>query len=227
MNTLWKELPIWKTQLLAECEQAIRELPTPGLIELPSANDDQPSLYDFYAELAVVRNEQRTGNRKLSEVLTDFSNVLTDIKERQSDLQARAAEPAPPVDSKADSKIAKALIDILDRVDRIIAASEEPIEFARPSGIFGFLQATPVSQPNQWIKQRESLGILRKHFSPLMELVELEYRPVEGLPFDPQTMKAVSCPADGELSDFVVTKEVLKGYWWRNENIRPAEVEVG
>ena len=220
MTIITGELSEWKKQLLAECEQAIRQLPEPGIIHLPeSKGNEEPSLFGFYSELAALRNEHRSGNRKLSQVLGDFSNVLDNLGEKQ------ASEPENQnrsADKPGNAKTAKALMDLLDRLDRIIAAGQTPL--VEDNSFFPIFRRRP--SPEKWIKQLESLEILRKHCAPLMELVGLEYRATEGERYDPRTMKAVSCPEGCDLNELIVTKEVVKGYWCNGENIRPAEVET-
>ena len=222
METLVKsELPIWKQELLAECERAICELPDPPSIDLPDLQEDAPDLIGFHTELAMLRNEQRTGNRKLFEVLEDFSGVLNDVKSSQS--KSKETPTATAGDQKTVGKVARQLIDLLDRLDRIIDASLTPLEVE--TGLLQLINRRPT--PAQWQRQSESLDMLRQHFSPIMELIGLEYRSVVGDAYDPETMKAIDCPPGLDFDEMLVTKEMVKGYWCDGENIRIAEVVLG
>lgn len=211
----------WRSKLLDQCQTAVAALDLSSVDFHAVTTPDPPSLYDFFAELAALRNEQKRGNRKFSDVLSTFTSLLENMRDERDLASTRNIEANQvPSQEKGDRSLALSLIDLRDRLDRILTkAADSPMQVK--VGFFG-----KTSSPPAWEKHRESLDILSHHFQPVLAAAGLERIPTKGLPYDPREMKATSSPPGETLHYLHVVRETLPGYRWQGQCLRPAEVEV-
>jgi len=211
---------LWRSELLAHCESAVKNLDFSTLDFAAVTQTDPPSLYNFFAELATLRNEQKRGNRKFSDVLSNFTSLLENMRDDREQAAQKSFDELKTSGEKVDRSLALGLIDLADRLDRILAnAAQSPIKVK--VGLFG-----KTSIPSAWQKHCESLEILSHHFQPVLAAAGIERIATTGLCYNPSEMKAVSAPANENLGSLHVIRELLPGYHWQGQCLRPAEVEV-
>ncbi|MCF6310871.1 MAG: nucleotide exchange factor GrpE [Verrucomicrobiales bacterium] len=211
---------LWRHELLAQCEAAVKNLDFSTLDLAAIQQADPPSLYDFFAELETLRNEQKRGNRKFSDVLSNFTSLLENMRDDRQQAAEKSMDDLKASGEKVDRSLALGLIDLRDRLDRILAnAAHAPMEVK--VGLFG-----KKITPSAWKTHCESLKILSQHFQPMLAAAGLERISTIGLCYNPSEMKAVSAPANENLGSLRVIRELLPGYHWQGQCLRPAEVEV-
>jgi len=214
--------PDWKRSLLAACAEAIAQLPddAPPTPSLRRA-EDPPSLYSFFEEMAILRNEMRKGNRRTAETFSKFGEILETMREDSGKLRERLANPATAETSQVNPrKFALNLVDFVDRTGRLESA-------ARAQAVGGWLSR--LRSAGAWVQQAEALSILRDHLQQLLSesgIARIDAAP--GKPFDPHLMRAVGRDASGgsDRTTMIVSEELLPGYRLADQCLRPAEVRV-
>ncbi len=212
-NQAWKEL------LRARCAEAIERLEIrPPTLE---TEPEPPSLYDFHADLAALRNELRKGNRKTAETFSRFGDVLESMQADSGKLREfLAAAAKPDKTGKISRNLALGLIDIADRLERLETAAELQAE----SGLLALARAE-----NRWRKQTEALEIVRQRLHDLLAHTGIQRIESTGQPFDPLWMKAVAgeqSPSSPAQTRLIVAEELLAGYRMGEDCLRPAEVRL-
>jgi molecular chaperone GrpE (heat shock protein) len=216
------EWPEWKRSLLASCTAAIESLPDePPASTSLRPGEQSPSLYSFFEEIAVLRNEMRKGNRRTAETFAKFGEILENMREDSGKLRERLANPASADSSRgAPRKFALNLVEFIDRTARLESS-------ARTQAGQGWLAR--LRSGDAWVQQAEALSILHEHLHHLVSesgLERIEASP--GTPFDPLLMKSVgrTAPRKGDGAAMVVSEQLLPGYRLGEQCLRPAEVRV-
>ncbi|GEM_PF-1363539 len=212
----------WKSRLLDACGEAVGRLPDDPPLEGFSGPDaGPPSLYSFFEEVAVLRNELRAGNRRAAETFAKFGEVLEGMREDSGKLRERLAGAAEAQSQPVGARrIASLLVEIIDRIGRL--------ESAARAGAEGGWMARLGSR-GRWVRQAEGLAILHDHLRELLAREGVErIDAAPGERFDPHFMKAVGRESARESGGgaLVVSEEILPGYRFGEECLRPAEVRV-
>ena len=78
-------------------------------------------------------------------------------------------------------------------------------------------------QQDGWVQ-----GVLRIDQQLAGYLKDLELKPITavGREFDPALMEAVAVVADADRAEGLVVEEVLRGYFYKDQVLRPAQVKV-
>lgn len=214
----------WKAQLLAQCADVVENLPdeAPGILR-PDSETRPPSLYAFFEELLATRNELRKGNRKTAETFSRFGDVLEAMQADSHQLRGRLAE-ASETPSGEDAghrhNLAMALVGLRDRIQRLLAATQEHSGKGWP----GFFR-----QEQRWRQQTDAIGILGDQLRTLMESEGIQLvEPVPGSPFDPLRMQAVGEVegAQDEPGNLAVAETLQSGYQLDGKCLRQAEVRL-
>jgi len=219
--------PSWKADLKQRCLVAISQLPDN---EEEIVGDDEsedlmppPSLYAFYEELLTMRNEVRKINRKTAGTFTRFGDVLEGMQVDSRKLREHFNKESLSRKSKSSltRNTALAMIDLLDRAQRLEKASRKQLE----KGWRGVFQARSHEE-----KQNGAVSIFTDHLKKLLSDSNIELIRVQpGDVFDPLCMKAVgeltgNADKENPLSQLVVSSESLPGYRMGEQCLRPAEV---
>ena len=180
---------------------------------------EPPDLYSFYEALAVLRNENRTGNRKTAEALSQLSDTLQHFDRRLTEIRADRRR-----DQEQDQKSAfprshlLSLVDLQDRARRLVGALAEP----PPSPLFG-----AGKWPAAWDNINEAMTMFASRVHTLIGNAGIEKIITAGQPFDPETMIAVaSTPPTTAYPAGSIVSESSPGYLIAGEVLRLAEVEI-
>jgi hypothetical protein len=187
-----------------------------------NGDTDTPDLFSFYEELAALRAESRKGNRKAAEVFSQFGSSLGHFEEEVKRLREQLARVTSQTEEQTLPRPhCLALVEMLDRLYRLAAA------FARPPkpGPLAFLQPDRPWR-EAWESLRQAASILVTHLRKLTEQAGVQPLPALGEPFDPTRMVAVGTVPAGSRPANRVVEEITKGYLWRGEALRPAEVKI-
>jgi hypothetical protein len=215
-----QELDAWKQRLRRQFEvwlQSVEQMS--GIQEQTEA----PDLYSLYEELTALRNETRKGNRKSAEVLSRFDESLGRFQDEIGRLgeQLGRIESAPRDRAELPRSYFLALVELVDRMHRLGAAFERP---PRP-GWLAFLSPDGPWR-KAWANLQHGFSILFTHFEKLLEQAGVQRLNTLGTTFDPVTMIAVATTTPDGRPLNVVVEEVVPGYRWRDELLRPAEVKI-
>jgi hypothetical protein len=177
----------------------------------------------LYAELAALRNETRQGNRKSADVFNRLGESLGRFEDEVRRLREQISRREVALGDKAvlPRSYSLALVELVDRMHRLGAALERPPQ----PGRLAFL-----SRHGRWRKAwanwKHGFSILVTHFENLLEQAGIQRLNTVGATFDPLTMLAVATTAPDGRPPNVVVEEIVPGYRWRDEILRPAEVKI-
>jgi molecular chaperone GrpE len=214
-----QELEAWKDALLDDFETWLEQL---EVIHDPEEEEEQsPDLYSFYEQLAAANAETRKANRRTAEVISQWGETLARFDEslsplRQSVADLAAAQPKPDEMSRAHCL---ALIEVMDRLERIAAAFESPPRSSWWAG-------KNAAWHQAWEAQRQALTIVLGHLRDLLKNQGVTRLDTMGKPFDPSAMNAVAVDQDVSRPVQVVLEEIAAGYARHDELLRLAQVKV-
>jgi len=206
---------------------------TDGEEETFEAEESGLTLEALHEELIATTTEARRGNRRTLDVLKNFGAVLDALSATANAthkavraIPLAAASQGAAGDGSVPRDFAIMLVDLGDRLDRVIAG------FARPPG--GIRSWWPGARKSQalwseaWAMQADALAILRSHLGILLKQSGLERLEVVGRPFDPHTMSAIESAVDPDKPDHTVLAEILPGWRFADSGqlVRPAQVKV-
>jgi molecular chaperone GrpE (heat shock protein) len=212
------ELTGWKDQLRREFEGWLDDIE-----EIPPAPDDlnavdQPDLHSFYEELASLSTESRKANRRTAEAISQWNEVLQHFQGDFTQLRRLFTERFGPEAETLPRAHSLALLDLLDRVERMAEA------FNRPPKPAWWSRDRPWR--TAWGAQRSALDILQSHLLALLKKEGIERIATRGATFDPGTMTAVAAEPRANLPPQTVLEECIPGYVCRGVVLRLAQVKV-
>lgn len=212
------ELTDWKEQLRADFElwlDSVEEIPLD-----PDDPDDgvEPDLHSFYEELASLSTESRKANRRSAEAVSQWNEVLNLFQGDLSQLRRLFTERFSPEAETLPRGHCLALIDLLDRVERMAEVFDRPPKRVWWSGDRAWRAA--------WGAQRGAMDILRSHLLALLKKEGIQRIATCGAAFDPGTMTAVAVELRADVPPQTVLEELIPGYVSRGAVLRLAQVKV-
>jgi molecular chaperone GrpE (heat shock protein) len=212
------DLADWKAALRRDFESWLE-----GLEEIPSDAADPeeeagPDLNSFFEELAVLSTESRKANRRTAEAFSHWNEVLAQFQGDLGQLRQVFAEERRVEGEDLPRAHCLALIDLLDRVDRMAEG------FRRTPGKAWW--SNDRAWRASWKVQSGALEILRGHLEGLLKQAGISRFQTIGRPFDPGMMTAVVAEPNASLPPQSVIEEVVPGYTCRGDVLRLAQVKV-
>ena len=139
----------------------------------------------------------------------DRIGLLTEALQREradaENGRRRAALDREQAASTAKTAVIADLLPLLDNLDRAFGSVPAQLE------------------TDNWVK-----GVLyiRQQLQTILQALDLHPVPTAGQQFDPATMEAVETVSDKSQPSGVVAAEVVKGYLYQGQILRPAQVKV-
>ncbi len=187
------------------------------LEETPESQQALPEigLAQLFTELAALRTEVRTESRQFNRVMEEYRKLLTLLEREQQQYESR-------LKSFESQRLRPLLLDLVDVRDRL-AAGVDALQVLRPGWLIRWL-----------CKQRrlrfeavsEGQRLTLERFDEMLAALDLEPIEVCGLPFDPQVMRAAEILHSRRHKEGEVIAEIRRGWYWRGEVLRLAEVKV-
>jgi molecular chaperone GrpE len=210
---------VWKQAIRRDFESwlaTVEEIPV-----YDNAAEEEPDLYSFYEQLAIISAESRKSNRRAAEAFSQWGDVLirleTELK-RFHDGTAQAMKDDSG-NGSLSGKHCLALIELLDRLLRLRDAFEMPMPKRRW-----------FSKGDEWLKawnaQREACEILITHYEALLAGEGIRHMHCLGCAFDPAMMTAAAIERDPARPSNTVIEELTRGCLRHGELLRFAQVKV-
>ena len=212
-----QELSDWKEELRREFEswlETVDSVPEVDITELAPT----PDLFGFYREFAASTAEARRSNRRTAEAFSQWGDTLSRFDTELRSLRESVGRPTANKGDGLPRSWCLALIEILDRLQRLAAALRNP----PPARWWG--QANAWRQA--WKSQQQALAILIGHTDALLSKAGITRIVTVGETFDPMTMSATATSMDAGRPHHTVVEELAAGYRLQEELIRVAEVKV-
>lgn len=207
-----------KEAVLKEFQAYLEEIPEKGDREVEEG--EQVDLFSLYSELTGLKSEVRIESRQLKSALDDFREVFGALDMANRDLASRFEELQQEKKDLETAAVKPVVSGLLDMYDRLAAAAAQEIP---PSSFFSKF----CRREREWIKrQAEGQQMTLRRLLDVLEMCGVEPVPAEREMFDPRFMKAVGTDSRADLGEGAVVAELRKGFSWRGNPLRAAEVIV-
>jgi molecular chaperone GrpE len=152
--------------------------------------------------------------KKLSDSQKKMEEVIASYREFKAEAGLETRKARERIQSEYDKRLtqakgdmAKRFLEVLENLDRAIAASSEAQRFQ---------------------SLLEGVKLIRNQFSTALSALGLEEITPTGEPFNPEMAEAIqTAEVEDEAEDGTVLQVVRKGYRLNNVLVRPAQVIVG
>jgi molecular chaperone GrpE len=199
-------MPNDKEALLAAFERFLAEAPETG---------SEVGLAQLFAELAALRVEVRTETQRYDQTLEEYRRLLELTEQEQASHAARL---------KAIERelLRPLLLDLVELRDRQ-AAGIEAVAALRPNWL---VRRLCKRKRLRFQAVLDGLKITLARLDQLLASLEVEPVQAEGRQFDPKTMRAAEVVSLRQQPKGQVVAVLRRGWRWRGELLRPAEVRV-
>jgi hypothetical protein len=232
-----EQIPSWRDDVLDHCRRWLDEIQ-----EEPLVGDDQeqPDLYSFYEELAVLRNEFRKSSRRSHETFVQFGSHLDKFDGVMGSLSQRLESFARDKENSEFAVMQETLMHIVEIHERLrrfnsklksigSAVSSEPMPVSTGfwSRLFcGENRSVAPASPDVSDSVVEGFTLIMSHFDEFLIRTGVSRTVAVGAPFDPARMMAVGAvTSDAHLPNTVV-EEIAGGYAYRGRVLKLAKVTV-
>ena len=212
-----------KEQLLERFRACLEEAPELAALE-EGVPERQTDLYALFAELVALKNEVRLESRQVKTALDEFRAVFETVQVGQTRLGQELDRAHSAIPDHQRAALKPLLLELLELRDRFEAG----------------LRSLQNYQPTFWVRalgrrrrERDLLQALAqgqeislRRLDQLLGAQQVAAVEAEGRLLDPHTMRAAELDERPHIPNGVVTEELRKGYLWRGELLRLAEVRV-
>jgi molecular chaperone GrpE len=192
--------------------------------DLDVTSEPEPcDLHTLFAELAALRTEVKTQARQTKSALDDFRLGYESLRQANDRLNHDLGDARQQLARQQRATERVFLLELLDMHDRQLAAvtllqgfqpGEMLLRRSRKKDKALILSL----QQGQDIALRRLEQTLRQHQVTPMEVLDC--------PVDPHSMTVIEVEHRSDCDDGMVTAELRRGFYWREEILRPAEVKV-
>ncbi len=184
-----------------------------------AADEDQVlpevGLSQLFTELAALRTEVRSESRQFNRALEEYRRLLELLEREQRQYENRLKD-------YERQRLRPLLLDLVDVRDRI-GAGLVALEVLRPGWLVRWL-CKRRRMRYQAVSEGQRLTLER--FDQMLAALELEPIDAVGRHFDPSVMRAAEIVHLRKFQDGEVVAEIRRGWCWRGEVLRLAEVKV-
>jgi len=226
----------------------------PTLPEYLAAEPESPTPFDPYqmvAEWIALRHEVKQQGKLLQTSHNSLQQAVEALQTNKAYLQQQLEDSRQLGMSAADQKaLWRDLLTILDALDQACVHWQEQIDALAPSQ--SPPQAASAIQPwwRRWLQQlariqpaqigaeestslrevlisnQQGVDLIRRSLLELLRQQQIVPLPAQGHVFNPQTMYAVGRQETLSMPENLVFQEVVRGYLWREQVLREAQVIV-
>ena len=194
--------------------------------ELHLLNDDDKDtvdLFSLFKELTELKNEVKIESRQVKSALSKFSEVFDELKQNQQSAQLQTKLQLENHTNITDKQTKNLLIDLLKLRDSINESITSFEKLKKPRSIFGFDKH---KTQEHILALKEGQVMILKRLDAILRSQDVTPIDVVGHPLDPHTSRALKIRNDNNIDTGIVISEVNKGFYWKSDILRTAEVEV-
>lgn len=213
-----------KQQLIDEFCLFIEDLP-----DLESAiqigNEKTIDLFTVCKELIALRTEVKQESRQFKGALESFKEVFNTLQQSHATLTQELAQRRQDQDAEIEKHknavLKPLLLDLIELRDRleIGLTHHKTYKVHKWMPIFKRIQTLFASM-------HEGQMMTLRRLDQLLSNYEVCALKTDQEPFDPHCMRVVAVEHHADLSDGIVVAEMRKGFRWKDEILRVAEVKV-
>lgn len=211
--------------------------------EEPATTDFDP--YQMVGEWIALRHEIKQQGKLWQATQGTLAQALEQLEKEKAQWEQRLEDSQKQTlaqGEKEEKALLRELLGILDAIERAcshgqeqLRASELPAAHPQPrpfwQGWFKCLRrkvANNTSTPWQEILagQQEGIALIGRSLVDILRQRQVIGVETEGRPFDPQKMYAIGRQENASVPENTVVQEVVKGYLWKGQVLREAQVIV-
>jgi molecular chaperone GrpE len=207
-----------KSELLEDFQRYLQQ----SHIE-PLANTEQPDLNTLLSEMVSLKTEVKTESRQFKNTLDTLSEVLDNVQEDNKNLSAELSANTERLEQQKDAIVKKMLLEVVDIYERL-SISLDILQNYRPvKSLFKNSRTKDIN----FIKQfKEGQAMSLRRFEQLLQQYKVRSIDCVGKLLDPVSMSAVETGNNPKLENGIVLEELRKGFLFKEQILRLAEVKV-
>ncbi len=183
----------------------------------------QPDLHTLLSELTSLKTEVKTESRNYKSTLDTLSSTLTTVQDDNKTLSSQLEASTKQLEQQQLQITRTMLLDIIDLYDRLTSGNDV-LQNYRPSVSLFKKSRDKDIRFIKHFKQGQEMTI--KRFDQLFQQYQVREINCVGKIFDPLTMNAVETGYEAKLENSIVLEELRKGFYFQDQVLRLAEVNV-
>lgn len=187
------------------------------------ADEPQVDLYTLFGELAALKNEIRIESRQVKSALEQFRGLVEPLQAGHAAMQEKIQRLREEQRLAGQETLRPVLLELLELRDRLIASLEMSPAKQGGKRFFKRLFRKQQERIEAWHAGQE---MLLWRLDQLLTAQEVQPLELLDRPLDPRLARAVRVERHKGVADGVVLTEMRKGFLWRGELLRLAEVVV-
>ncbi|MCK5189386.1 MAG: nucleotide exchange factor GrpE [Methylococcales bacterium] len=187
------------------------------------ALQESPDLHTLLSEITGLKAEVKAESRQFKNTLDTLSSALTAVQDDNKTLSAELAGYARRLEQQHTEIIRTMLLEMIDIYDRLSIGIDVLQNYRPVESLFKNSRKKDVHFIKRF-KQGQIMTI--KRLDQLLQRYQV--RPIDclGLLLDPVTMRAVETSCIPEFKNGMVMEELRKGFLFKDQVLRLAEVRV-
>lgn len=187
------------------------------------ATPEYPDLHTLLTELTGLKTEVKAESRQFKKTLDTLSTVLTTVQDDNKALSAELAGYAQRLEQQHTEIVRTMLLEMIDTYDRLSIGIDVLQNYRPVETLFKSSRKKDVHFIKRF-KQGQIMTI--KRLDQLLQRYQVRSIDCIGLMLDPETMRAVETSCISELKNGIVLEELRKGFLFKDQVLRLAEVRV-
>lgn len=189
----------------------------------PFATQNQPDLHSLLSEMSGLKTEVKAEARQFKNTLDTLTTALTTVQEDNKTLATELAAYSQRLEQQQEKLMRTMLLQIVDMYDRLntgvdVLQNYQPVN--RP------FKKSRVKDVNFIKRFKEGQIMTLKRFEQLLAEYKVQVIDCVGKRLDPVTMSAVETGQDATHENGIVLQELRKGFLFKGQVLRLAEVKV-
>lgn len=206
------------TELLEQFRQVLENSQT-----APNLTPELPDLYTLLNEMACLKTEVKNETRQFKNTLDTLNQTVEQLEKNNQQLTTELERQEQQAIQTQENAIRHLLMDFIDIYERMLNSQQILKQYQPVNALFNHSKV----QDQRFIESlREGQNIMIRRFEQLLK--NYQVFPIEcvGLSLDPNTMHAVETGHDPQQAHGIVLEELRKGFVYKNNLLRLAEVKV-
>lgn len=207
-----------KTALLQEFQNYLQQN-QPELY----TTQEQPDLHALLSELTGLKTEVKAESRQFKNTLDTLATALDTVQADNKSLAEQLAASAQKLEQQQAEMLRTILMEMVELYDRVHNGLGALENYQPVNALFKHSQKKDVRFIQRF---KEGQQMTLRRFEQLLQ--QNQVRPIDcvGLSLDPLLMSAVEVVHESELANGVVLEELRKGFLYKDQVLRLAEVKV-
>lgn len=222
----------------------LQSAPTPPdyLGEEPQVEPDNSfAPYQMVAEWIALRHEVKQQGKLWQATQSTLQQALDEVRGEKAQLEESQKQSLAQA-AKEEKTLLRELLGVLDALERADSHWQEQLASFTPSStkprtfwqrclaFFKRKERQKISLSPSLrailVSNQEGVALIRRSLIDILRQRQVMVIAAEGYPFNPQTMYALGRQESASVPENTVIQEVVRGYLWRGQVLREAQVIV-